>query len=175
MSKRLVLLAASAAAAAVFAGSSAAAPADPFVGAWVGVESPVGDGSTDYMVLGAPGAHGVRSYHAWETWATFCGGGPLASSGTAVSAGNVLTVTIAFAACANGSPGAFPLPVVVTMTATGDGHIDAGGVIFSRIGSHGIDRGPIRRHSLVPMISWGQRRLSTDHAEARSNGVQLLA
>ena len=134
MFQKLVLLAACAAAAAVFAGSSVAAPADPFVGAWVGVESPVGDGSTDYMVLGVPGAAGVRRYRAWETWATFCGGGPLASSGTAVSAGNVLTVTITSAACANGSPGAFPLPVVVTMTAIVDGHIDAGGVIFSRIG-----------------------------------------
>ena len=138
MFQELVLLAACAAAAAVFAGSSVAAPADAFVGAWVGVESPVGDGSTDYMVLGAPGAKGVRPYRAWETWATFCGGGPLASSGTAVSAGDVLTVTITSAACANGSPGAFPLPVVVTMTATGDGHIDAGGVIFSRIGHQSI-------------------------------------
>ena len=144
MFQRFVLLAACAAVAAVFAGSSAAAPADPFVGAWVGVESPVGDGSTDYMVLGAPGAKGVRSYHAWETWATFCGGGPLASSGTAVSAGNVLTVTITSAACANGSPGAFPLPVVVTMTTTGDGHIDAGGVIFSRIGRHSTLAAPAR-------------------------------
>jgi hypothetical protein len=135
VSRRKVLLAVCAAVAAVFAGSGAAALADPFVGAWVGVEAPVGDGSTDYMVFGAPGANGVRSYHAWETWATFCGGGSLKTSGTAVSAGDLLTVTITSVACANGSPGAFPPPIVVTMTATGDGHIDAGGVIFSRIGS----------------------------------------
>jgi hypothetical protein len=136
VSRMMILLAACAAVAAVFAASSTAAPADPFVGAWAGVESPVGDGSTDYMVFGAPGADGVRAYHAWETWATFCGGGPLRTSGTAVSTGSLLAVTITSVACANGSTGAFPPPIVVTMTATGDGHIDAGGVIFSRIGSH---------------------------------------
>jgi len=133
-------VAASAAVAAVFAGSSAAGPADPFVGAWVGVESPVGDGSTDYMLLGAPGPNGRRTYLAYETGATFCGGSPLSplfSAGFGYSTGSVLTVTITTAHCVNGSPGAFPLPVDVTMTATSDGHLDAGGVIFSRIGSHG--------------------------------------
>ena len=132
-------VAACATVAAVFAGSSAAAPADPFVGAWVGVESPVGDGSTDYMLIGAPGPNGKRTYLAYETGATFCGGSPLSplfTAGVGHSVGSVLTVTITTAYCFNGSPGAFPLPVDVTMTATSDGHIDAGGVIFSRIGSH---------------------------------------
>jgi hypothetical protein len=39
------------------------------------------------------------------------------------------------ATCANGQPGAFPPPFQVTMTATGDGQIDWGGVIFSRAGT----------------------------------------
>ena len=87
-----------------FAGSSAAAPADPFAGAWVGVESPVGDGSTDYM--------------------------------------------------------------------SGDGHIDAGGVIFSRIGSHsplaartrvGIDRWPLTRGPTV-VTSTRQHKTRTSPA-----------
>jgi len=140
MSRKIVLAATCAAVAAVFAAPSAAAPADPFVGAWVGVESPVGDGSTDYMVLGAPGPNGRRTYLAYETGASFCGGSPLSplfSAGFGYSSGNLLTVTITTAHCFNGSPGAFPLPVDVTMTATSDGHIDAGGVIFSRIGPYG--------------------------------------
>jgi hypothetical protein len=124
-----------AAAAAASVGLGAVSARDPFVGAWVGVEVPVGDGSTDYMQIGAPGAGGTRSFHSWETWATFCGGGPLRTSGTAHSAGDVLTVTITSFKCANGSPGASPPPIVITMVATGDGHIDSGGVIFSRIGS----------------------------------------
>ena len=80
---------------------------------------------------------GRRRYLAYETGATFCGGSPLSplfSAGFGYSTGSVLTVTITTAHC---SPGAFPLPVDVTMTATSDGHPDAGGVIFSRIGSHG--------------------------------------
>jgi hypothetical protein len=135
----VLAVAASAVVAAVFAGSSEAASQDPFAGAWVGVESPVGDGSTDYMFIGAPGTNGKRTYLAYETGATFCGGSPLSplfSAGFGYSTGSVLTVTIASAHCFNGSPGAFSLPVDVTMTATSDGHIDAGGVIFSRIGTH---------------------------------------
>src|SRR5262245_29682359 len=136
MSRRILVLgAALATLAAVFVGAGAAAPADPFVGAWVGVESPVGDGSTDYFVTGAPGKDGVRAYHGWEDWATFCGGGPLTTWGTSRSVGDTIYTTITSARCANGAPGAFPLPVTVSAFATGDGHINAGGVIFSRIGS----------------------------------------
>ena len=136
MPGRLILLgAALATVAAVFVGAGAAAPKDSFTGAWIGVEDPIGDGSTDYMFFSAPGKDGVRNYHAWEDWATFCGGGPLSSSGTAHSVGNTIDITITSARCANGSPGAFPLPVTVSAFATGDGHINAGGVIFSRIGS----------------------------------------
>ena len=135
---RGVAVIAVAAAATLAVTGGAAADRGPFTGAWVGVESPIGDGSTDYMVIGAPGQDGRRQYRAWETGATFCGGSPLSalsSAGFGYSTGDVLTVTITTAHCANGSPGVFPLPVDVTMSATSDGHIDAGGVIFSRIGS----------------------------------------
>ena len=57
------------------------------------------------------------------------------ASGTATSVGDTLTVTFTSATCANGQPGAFPPPFQVTMTATGHGHIDWGGVIFSRVGT----------------------------------------
>jgi hypothetical protein len=137
IARMTVVIAALLAAAVVAVTSGAAPPRDPFAGAWVGVEFPIGDGSTDYMVIGAPGANGRRTYLAYETGATFCGGSPLsplASAGFGYSTGDVLTVTITDAYCFNGSPGAFPLPVDVTMTATSDGHIDAGGVIFSRLG-----------------------------------------
>jgi len=134
MSKRLILLVAvgGIVIAAAFAGAGAAR-ADTFVGAWVGVESPVGDGSTDYMVIGAAGPSGVRAYAAWEDWATFCGGGPLSSWGTAVSDGGNLRITITGFECENGSSGATPPPIVLDGFATGDGRIDIGGVIFSRI------------------------------------------
>ena len=133
-----VVIATLAAALTLAAGGGASAPLDQFAGAWRGVEFPVGDGSTDYMLIGKPGADGRRYYIAYETGASFCGGSPLsplASAGFAYSAGNQLTVTITTAYCFNGSPGAFPLPVDATMTATADGHIDAGGVIFSRLWS----------------------------------------
>ena len=132
-----LVVAAFAAAAALTVSGGAAATRDPFAGVWVGAEFPVGDGSTDYMLIGRPGADGRRTYVAYETGATFCGGSPLsplASAGFGYATGDVLTVTITTAYCFNGSPGAFPLPVDATMTATADGHIDGGGVIFSRIG-----------------------------------------
>lgn len=113
------------------------ASGDPFAGLWVGQEEqpPNGDGSTDYMAIGRPGPNGARTWLYYETWATFCGGGPLAAAGKGYADGNVLTVTVKWLRCENGSPGAFPPPFDLTMSATGDGHIDWGGVIFSRIGS----------------------------------------
>jgi len=138
ISRATVVIAALAAAAALAVSGDAAPSRDPFAGAWVGVEVPIGDGSTDYMLIGRPAVDGRRTYLAYETGASFCGGSPLsalASAGLGYVTGNVLTVTITNAYCFNGSPGAFPLPVDVTMAATPDGHIDAGGVIFSRIGA----------------------------------------
>jgi hypothetical protein len=118
----------------VSAAPAGAVGQDAFTGVWVGVEIPVGDGSTDVMNISAPEADGTRTYRAWETFATYCAGGPLTSSGTAQSTGNTLTVTITFVQCANGSPGAFPPPIQATMTATASGQINSGGVIFSRVG-----------------------------------------
>ena len=118
---------------------SAQAGQDPFTGVWVGVEVPVGDGSTDVMSISGANANGVRHFNYYETNASgYCGpggGGPLTASGTATSAGDTLTVTFTSAKCANGQPGAFPPPFQATMTATGDGHIDWGGIIFSRAGA----------------------------------------
>jgi hypothetical protein len=44
---------------------AAAAPAgavgrDAFTGHWVGIEIPIGDGSTDYMTISGPNANGTR-------------------------------------------------------------------------------------------------------------------
>jgi hypothetical protein len=44
-------------------------------------------------------------------------------------------VTVTVAKCANGLPGALPTPFDISMTATGDGHMNWGGVIFSRAGT----------------------------------------
>jgi hypothetical protein len=119
----------------------AAAPAgaagrDPFTGHWVGVEIPIGDGSTDYMTIGGPNASGVRTWVYWETGASYCSdGGPLSASGTGQVVGGTLTVTVTFTKCANGLPGAFPPPFDISMFATGDGQINWGGVIFNRYGA----------------------------------------
>jgi hypothetical protein len=139
---RMTWLAAAAIAAAAALASAAPAGAvgqDAFTGRWVGVEIPIGDGSTDYFVFSGPNADGVRTFRYYETNASgYCGsggGGPLSASGTATSVGGTLTATFTSATCANGQPGAFPTPFQVTMDATGDGHIDWGGVIFSRAGA----------------------------------------
>lgn len=123
----------------VVAAPAGAAGRDAFTGRWVGVEIPIGDGSTDYMVISGPNADGTRTFEYWETNASgYCspgGGGPLSAGGTAVSVGDTLTVTFTSTRCANGSPGAFPPPFDVVMSATGDGHLDWGGLTFSRAGA----------------------------------------
>jgi hypothetical protein len=112
---------------------------DAFTGHWVGIEIPVGDGSTDYMVISGPNANEKRTWEYWETNASgYCspgGGGPLSAAGTGYVVGDTLTVTITSAKCANGLPGAIPLPFDISMFATGGGHINWGGVIFSRAGT----------------------------------------
>jgi hypothetical protein len=118
------------------AAPAGAAGQDAFTGRWVGVEFPVGDGSTDYMVISGPNAQGTRTWRYWETNASgYCspgGGGPLAAAGTSHSVGDTLTVTVTSTECANGLPGAFPPPFDLSMTATDDGQINWGGVILSR-------------------------------------------
>jgi len=137
MIKRLAALAAVGLLAAILAVGAGAAR-DPFTGAWIGVEDR-GEGSTDYMTITGPGNDGARQWLYYETNASgFCspgGGGPLSARGTAVSEGEVLHVTITSATCANGLPGAFPLPLPTDLTATSDGRLDWFGVIFSKRGS----------------------------------------
>jgi hypothetical protein len=154
---------------------AAAAPAgaggqDAFTGVWVGVEIPVGDGSTDVMNISAPEADGTRTYRGWETFATYCGGGPLTTSGTARAAGATLTVTITFVQCANGSPGTVPPPIVFTMTATGGGHINSGGVIFSRVGP---PNDVVVPHGLPVQIAFAGSRDFPDLTQGIRNGVQM--
>ena len=133
----LVLAAVTAVAAALVAGAGATAGRDQFAGAWVGQEAspPSGDGSTNFMVIGRQSRNRSRTWLWYETYATFCGGGPLAAAGKGRSDGQVLTVTVTRLRCANGSPGAIPTPFDLTFVATTDGHLDFGGLIFSRIGS----------------------------------------
>jgi hypothetical protein len=123
----------------VLPAAAGAAGQDEFTGVWVGVEIPVGDGSTDYMAISGPRADGSRTWRYWETNASgYCspgGGGPLSAAGTASAVGDTLSVTVTFAHCANGLPGAFPTPFSITMTAIGDGQINWGGVIFVRRGA----------------------------------------
>jgi hypothetical protein len=120
----------------VLATPAGAVGRDAFTGRWVGVEIPIGDGSTDYMTIGGPDASGVRTWVYWETGASYCSdGGPLSASGTAQVVDGTLTVTVTFTKCANGLPGAFPPPFDISMFTTGDGHINWGGVIFSRAGT----------------------------------------
>ena len=139
MIKRLLVLAAViAVAAALVAGAGATAGRDPFVGAWVGQEAspPSGDGSTNFMVVGRQSRNRSRTWLWYETFATFCGGDvELAAAGKGRSEGQVFTVTVTRLRCANGSPGAIPTPFDLTFVATPDGHLDFGGLIFSRIGS----------------------------------------
>jgi hypothetical protein len=137
MRNRLVLLAAACAGAATFAVTAGATPGgDPFTGVWIGIESPVGDGSTDVMAISGAGADGTRTWRYYETDASgYCGGGPLSASGAASAAGSVLTVTVTATHCFNGSPGSFPPPFQLTMTSLGGGRIDSGGVIFNRLGA----------------------------------------
>lgn len=134
--RRLLLLAAALIAAGALAGGTGATVGkDTFAGVWVGVEIPVGDGSTDVMAISGPSSDGSRKWLYYETNASgYCNGGPLSAEGTADAVGNVLTVTVMFTYCFNGSPGAFPPPFNITMTATGDGHINWNDVIFSRVG-----------------------------------------
>lgn len=138
MIRRLLVLAAAFAVAATLVVTAGATRAtDPFAGVWVGQEAPppTGGGSTDYMAIGRPGPNGARAWLYYETWATFCGGDALAAAGKGRSEGDLLTVTVTWVRCANGSPGAFPAPFEIAMTATGDGRIDWGGVIFVRAGA----------------------------------------
>ncbi|HEV8103169.1 MAG TPA: hypothetical protein VGP69_05480 [Gaiellaceae bacterium] len=166
------LVAAAVAAAAVlgFAAPAGAVGQDAFSGVWVGVEIPVGDGSTDLMNISAPQADGTRTYRAWETFATYCGGGPLTSSGTAQSTGNTLTVTITFVQCANGSPGAFPPPIQTTMTATANGQINSGGVIFSRVGP---TTAVVVPHGLPVQIAFAGSSDFPDFTQDFRNGIQM--
>jgi hypothetical protein len=137
MIRRMFIIAATCAvAAALAAGVGATGFSDPFAGVWVGQEAapPTGDGSTDYMAIGRPSSNGTRTFLYAETWATFCGGGPFFASGTGISESKVLNATITAFRCANGSPGAIPPPLQISMTATGDGRIDwGGGLLFSRV------------------------------------------
>jgi hypothetical protein len=128
-----------AAAVSVALAPASASTRDAFTGRWVGVEVPgVGDGSTDFMVISGPNADGSRTWAYYETNASgYCspgGGGPLSASGTGHVVGDTLTVTVTFTECANGLPGAFSPPFELTMIATGDGHLDWGGIILSRGG-----------------------------------------
>ena len=137
MKRMLVFVVATCAVAAVLAsGAGATGSSDPFAGIWVAQEGPPpnGDGSTDFIAIGRPGRNGTRTFLYAETSATFCGGGPFAAAGTGHSEGNLLTLTNTGFRCANGSPGAFPAPFNIVVTATGDGRIDwGGGLIFSRV------------------------------------------
>jgi hypothetical protein len=135
--KRLLLFVAACASAVTFAASAAAAARDPFTGVWVGIESPVGDGSTDVMAISGASAGGTRTWLYYETDASgYCGGGPLSAAGTATASGVVLTVTVTATHCFNGSPGSFPPPFQLTMISLGNGEIDSGGVIFNRAGAN---------------------------------------
>jgi len=119
------------------AAPAGAAGQDPFAGHWVGVEVPIGDGSTDYMTISGPNASGTRTWVYWETGASYCSdGGPLRASGTGTAVGGELTVTVTFTKCANGLPGAFPPPFVTTMDLTGNGQLDWVGITFNRYGSN---------------------------------------
>jgi hypothetical protein len=134
--RRLLALAVAVAAAATLAGiASGNVARDPFTGVWIAVENP-GDGSTDVMSISAPRAGGARTWLYYETNASgYCNGGPLAAAGTAPAAsGDVLTITVKFTYCFNGSPGSFPPPFVVPATATGGGQLVWSGVTFSRAG-----------------------------------------
>jgi hypothetical protein len=116
--------------------SNRAASRDAFTGVWVGVESPVGDGSTDLMAISGPSSDGSRKWLYYETNASgYCSGGPLSAAGAANAVGNLLTVTVTFTHCFNDSPGSIPPPFDITMTSTGNGQIDWNGVIFTRAGS----------------------------------------
>jgi hypothetical protein len=135
--KRLLLLTVVCLAAGGFATSAGAVTAsDPFAGVWIGIESPVGDGSTDIMAISAPATGQTRTWLYYETDASgYCGGGPLAAAGTATTVGNLLTVTVTVTHCFNGSVGSSPPPFQLTMTSLGNGELDWGGVIFDRLGA----------------------------------------
>jgi hypothetical protein len=65
-------------------GSSAAAPASPFVGTWWAIDP--GDGSLQQLTFGAGGAMFYR-----DSYATVCGGGVGFSMGTGTVNGNTWT------------------------------------------------------------------------------------
>lgn len=130
-------VAVAAAAAVLVSAAPAAASGGTLTGNWLGVETPIGDGSLDTMIITRNG-RGRLIWRYRETNASgYCvpGGGPLTAQGTAHVVGHTLNVTVTRAKCANGSPGAFPTPFGISMTATGNGQINWGGVIFSRAGS----------------------------------------
>jgi hypothetical protein len=137
--KWLVVAAIAASAVLVSTAAAAAAGRDAFAGHWVGVEVPIGDGSTDYMSISGADADGVRHWQYYETNASgICspgGGGAFSASGTGSVVGDTLTVTVTFTECWNGLPGAFGPPFDISMSTTGDGHVDWSGVIFSRAGA----------------------------------------
>ena len=139
----LVLGAALAVVATVLVSTGAASAHDPFAGVWISPEgqSPDGDGSTNITAIGLPGQNGARSWVWYETFATFCGGGPMAAAGKGRSEGQVLTVTVTWLRCANGSPGSTPTPFDLTFDATTDGHLDLGGLIFTRFWVSLVQRG----------------------------------
>jgi hypothetical protein len=76
--RRLVLFAtALTAAAAMAGGAGATASRDTVTGVWVGVEIPIGDGSTDVMAISGPNSDGTRTWLYYETNASgYCNGGP---------------------------------------------------------------------------------------------------
>jgi len=138
--KQLLLFAATCISALTLAASvGATTTRDSFAGVWVGVEIPIGDGSTDIMAIGGPNSDGSRTWRYYETNASgYCGpggGGPLSAAGTTRAVGATLTITVISAQCTNGQPGAFPPPFQITMTSLGNGTIDWNGVIFNRLGS----------------------------------------
>ena len=104
-------------AAMVVVGAASGAGRDPLTGVWVAVDV-AGDGSTDRYIYGGPDASGVRNFAGVESYGSFCEtdgegtGSEMVLKGTAVLGqdGETVTTTIYTVRCANGSPGAFPLP-----------------------------------------------------------------
>jgi hypothetical protein len=125
------------AAALLVSAAPVAASGGTLTGTWLGVEIPVGDGSLNAMTITRNG-QGTLIWRYHETNASsYCslgGGGNLNSQGTAHVHGHTVNVTVKSAKCSNGLPGAFPTPFFISMTATGDGHINWDGLIFSRAG-----------------------------------------
>jgi hypothetical protein len=79
------------------AGSSLAAPPDPFKGKWQSVDT---DGSNQVLALGGGGA--TRNVTLRDDFASVCGGGVAIVRGTGTVAGDSLSGTFAVR-CANGT------------------------------------------------------------------------